>query len=238
MFARGDQSSPRSADDPGALAPGPTDAVTPPPQGAGAAPDLTAHSTDFVHQLRNRLFAMSALFDVLELRGAGSPAIDHYLPHLRLELGRLETFAEEWKEGSLAEAPSAGPGLTAVLAAAIERVSEHAALRDVRLSLATEPGAGRAVHHPTLVTAAFALLLDEVLRGAAAGSRAWFAVGRSARGETTVELHAPGAERLAGTGLELARATLRALGGDLVTDAASATGHATALAVVHLGAPS
>ncbi len=232
MFVRGDQSSAFPPEDRDAPDPRPSDASP-----AAAAPDAAAdpatHSTDFVHQLRNRLFAMSALFDVLELRGAGTPVVDRYLPHLRLELSRLEEFAEDWTEDSLVEAPATPPTLTDVLAAAIQRVSESAALRDVLLSLVSAPDSGRLVHHPALVTAAFALLLDEVLRGVPAGSHVWFAVSRSARGEVTVELHATHAEPLAGTGLELARAALRALGGDLLPGGAESP---PAVVVARLGA--
>jgi hypothetical protein len=122
-----------------------------------------------------------------------------------------------------------------VLAAAIERVSEDAALRDVYLSLVSEPDLGRVVRRPGLVTATLALLLAETVRGVAPGAHVWLRAARTARGETAIELRAEGAPALEGIGVELARATLRSLGGDLEPGASAGTGDAP-LAVVRLGA--
>jgi hypothetical protein len=231
VFARGDHPSAAPHGDPHAPAPGPagTDATAAP---TGSTP----HSADFVHQLRNRLFAMSALFDVLELRAADTPAVERYLPHLRLELSRIEQFAEDWKEEALAE-PSTdpAPSLPGVLAAAIERVSEDAALRDVFLSLVCEPDSRRVVRRPTLLTAALALLLEEAVRSVAPGTHVWLRAVRTARGEAAVALCADGAPALAGVGVELARATLRALGGELSPADPANEGNGAAIVVVQLG---
>jgi len=203
-----------------------------------AAPDpLSDPATDFVHQLRNRMFALSALFDVLELRGAGSPVVERYLPHLRLELSRLERFAAEWREDVLGDAPLPPASLIDALASAIARVAEQAELRDVLLSLVTEPDAGRVVRQPVLVTAMCAALLDEVVRAIPAGTHVWLAVGGPAGeakgGEGVIELCASAPVTLVGTGVELARATLRSLGGEL---GPPAPGRATTLATIRLGA--
>jgi hypothetical protein len=64
----------------------------------------------------------------------------------------------------------------------------------------------------------------------------WLRAARTARGETAIELCAPGASPLAGTGVELARATMRSLGGDVAPGEARGGEGDAPLAVVRLGA--
>jgi len=173
-------------------------------------------SSDFLHELRNRLFSLSALFDVLELRAGASAEVARYLPHLRLELRRLEQFAETWKnEPGPADAPDPALSFAELLGGAISRVSETAALRDVLVSLVTEPEAGRVARGPGLVGAAFALLLDEAVRHAPQGSHLVVRVARGRRDEARVELRCDGIFELPPSAFELARAVLASIGGDL-----------------------
>jgi len=176
-----------------------------------------AGTSDFLHELRNRLFAMSALFDVLELRAGDSAEVARYLPHLRLELRRLEQFAETWTSDPGGPEPSV-PALpfADLLGGAISRVSENAALREVLVSLVTEPEAGRVARGPGLVGAAFALLLDEAVRHAPQGSHLVLRVARSGRDEARVELRCDDIFELPPSAFELSRAVLASIGGELV----------------------
>jgi signal transduction histidine kinase len=174
-------------------------------------------SSDFLHELRNRLFALSALFDVLELRAGASAEVARYLPHLRLELGRLEHFAGSWQHDALGpgdDTPS--PTLLAVLAGAIESVSETAALRDVLVSLGKEPDSGRVARSPGLVSAALTLLLDDAVRLAPQGAHLVLRAARTGREESHVQMRCDGILEFSPPAFELARAVLRSLGGELV----------------------
>jgi len=174
-------------------------------------------TSDFLHELRNRLFAMSALFDVLELRAGDSAEVARYLPHLRLELRRLEQFAETWKsDAGAVEASVPTLPFAELLGGAISSVSETAALREVLVSLVTEPEAGRVARGPGLAGAVFALLLDEAVRHAPQGSHLVVRVAKSGRDEARVELRCDGIFELPAAAFELANAVLTSIGGDLV----------------------